>query len=136
MDDHTLDPNAGDIRRIEVITGTGRRRRWSTEIKAQIIAESFTGEASVSEVARRHGLRPQQLFGWRHQARNGELAVNGGDPPAFVPIMTDGARPPASRAALADSAIEIEVAGMIVRVRGRVAADALVEVLAAAKRAR
>ena len=55
MDDHTLDPNAGDIRRIEVITGTGRRRRWSAETKAQIIAESFTGEASVSEVARRHG---------------------------------------------------------------------------------
>jgi transposase len=136
MDDHTLDPNAGDIRRIEVITGTGRRRRWSTEIKARIIAESFTGELSVSEVARRHGLRPQQLFGWRHQARKGELAVNGGDPPAFVPIITDGARAPASRTALADSAIEIEVAGMIVRVRGRVAADALVEVLAAAKRAR
>src|ERR1700676_1129200 len=45
MDDHTLDPNAGDIRRIEVITGTGRRRRWSAETKAQIIAESFAVEA-------------------------------------------------------------------------------------------
>ena len=56
MDDHTLDRNTGDLRRIEVITGTGRRRRWSAETKAQIIAESFTGEASVSEVARRHGL--------------------------------------------------------------------------------
>jgi transposase len=120
MTDHTLDPNTGDIRRIEVITGTGRRRRWSGEIKAQIIAESFSGEASVSEVARRHGLRPQQLFGWRHQARNGELAVNGDDPPAFVPMITDGARAPASRGAPADSAIEIELAGMIVRVRGRV----------------
>jgi transposase len=35
-----------------VITGTGRRRRWSAETKVQIIAESFAGEASVSEVAR------------------------------------------------------------------------------------
>jgi hypothetical protein len=34
------------------------------------------------------------------------------------------------------AAIEIEVAGMIVRVRGRVMADALVEVLTAVKRAR
>jgi transposase len=58
MDDYALDPNAGDIRRIEVITGTGRRRRWSAETKAHIIAQSFTGEASESEVARRHGLRP------------------------------------------------------------------------------
>jgi len=37
---------------------------------------------------------------------------------------------------MAGSAIEIEVAGMTVRVRGRVVADALVEVLAAVKRAR
>jgi transposase len=136
MDDHTLDANAGDIRRIEVITGTGRRRRWSAETKAQIIAESFTGEASVSEVARRHGLRPQQLFGWRHQIRNGGLAVDGGSPPAFVPMITDGATAPASRSAMVGSAIEIEVAGMIVRVRGRVMAEALGEVLAAVKRAR
>ena len=136
MDDHTLDPNAGDIRRIEVITGTGRRRRWSAEAKAQIIAESFTGEASVSEVARRHGLRPQQLFGWRHYARSGQFGGNGGDPPAFVPMITDGATAPASCAAMAGSAIEIEVAGLIVRVRGRVMAEALVEVLAAVKRAR
>src|ERR1700730_11556088 len=97
MDDHTLDPNAGDIRRIEVITGTGRRRRSSGEPKAEISAESFTGEASVSEVARRHGLRPQQLFGWRHYARNGQLAVNGGDPPGFVPMINDGATGPPSR---------------------------------------
>ncbi|MFZ0399533.1 MAG: transposase, partial [Pseudolabrys sp.] len=96
----------------------------------------FTGEASVSEVARRHGLRPQQLFGWRHYARNGQLAVNSGDPPAFVPMITDGATALASCAAMAGSAIEIEVAGMTVRVRGRVVADALVEVLAAVKRAR
>jgi hypothetical protein len=48
-------------------------------------------------------------------------------------MITDGATAPASRAAMAGSAIEIEVAGMIVRVRGRVA-DALVEVLAAVKR--
>ena len=97
MDDHTLDPNAGDLRRIEVITGTGRRRRWSAETKAP---------------------------------------VNGGEPPAFVPMITDGATAPASCGAMAGSAIEIEVAGTIVRVRGRVKADALVEVLAAVKRAR
>jgi transposase len=138
MDDHTLDPKAGDIRRIEVITGMGRRRRWSAETKARILAESFSGEVPASEVARRHGLRPQQLFGWRHQARRGELTVNGDDKPAFVPAVADGSggTAPPSRAFLTGSAIEIEVAGMIVRVRGRVMADALVEVLAAVKRAR
>jgi transposase-like protein len=58
-----------DVRRIELITGTGRRRRWSSEDKARIVAESLASGVSVSEVARRHGLSPQQLFAWRREAR-------------------------------------------------------------------
>jgi transposase len=58
-----------DVRRIELITGTGRRRRWSSEDKARIVVESLAGGVSVSEVARRHGLSPQQLFAWRRDAR-------------------------------------------------------------------
>ena len=65
-----------EVRRIELITGTGRRRRWSREDKARIVVESFTGGVSVSEVARRHGLSPQQLFAWRHEAR--ALRLEGG----------------------------------------------------------
>jgi transposase len=53
------------VRRIELITGTGRRRRWSSEDKARIVVESLEPGVSVSEVARRHGLSPQQLFGWQ-----------------------------------------------------------------------
>lgn len=57
------------VRRIELITGTGRRRRWSSEDKARIVVESLEPGVSVSEVARRHELSPQQLFGWRRKAR-------------------------------------------------------------------
>jgi transposase len=46
-----------------------RRRRWSSEDKARIVVESLEPGVSVSEVARRHGLSPQQLFGWRRKAR-------------------------------------------------------------------
>ena len=77
--DHTLErtleskpDEAGDVvdvRRIELITGTGRRRRWSTDDKARILVESFKPGANVSEVARRHGISPQQLFGWRREFR-------------------------------------------------------------------
>ena len=55
------------VRRLEVFTGTGRRRTWSAEDKARIVAESVTSGESVCAVARRHGLSPQQLFGWRRQ---------------------------------------------------------------------
>ena len=40
-------------RRVEVLTGLGRRRRWSAEDKAQIVAEAMAPGATVSEVARR-----------------------------------------------------------------------------------
>ena len=63
------DGGVTDVRRIELITGTGRRRRWSSEDKARIVVESLADGVSVSEVARRHGLSPQQLFGWRREAR-------------------------------------------------------------------
>jgi transposase len=63
------DGGVSDVRRIELITGTGRRRRWSSEDKARIVVESLAVGVSVSEVARRHGLSPQQLFAWRREAR-------------------------------------------------------------------
>ena len=54
----------GDVvraRRIEVFTGAGRRRAWTPDEKAAIVAESFDPSTSVSQVARNHGLTPTQL---------------------------------------------------------------------------
>lgn len=64
-----LDGSVTNVRRIELITGAGRRRRWSSEAKARIVVESLADGVSASEVARRHGLSPQQLFAWRREAR-------------------------------------------------------------------
>ena len=50
-----------------------RRRRWSDDVKAQIVAESYAPGAVVSEVARRHEISPQLLSAWRKAARSGLL---------------------------------------------------------------
>jgi transposase len=60
--------NVSAVRRIELITGTARRREWSSDEKARIVVESLRPGVNVSEVARRNGLSPQQLFGWRRKA--------------------------------------------------------------------
>src|SRR5580700_3590427 len=76
------------LRRIEVITGTGRRRRWDAETKARIVAESFEPGRSVSEVARRHDISPSLVFLWRRAAapaKDAESKVRSG--PAFVPMV-------------------------------------------------
>ena len=69
MFDHKLEPKPSVARRVEVFTGTGRRRRWSSDEKAWILEETLAVGAVVSEVARRHGITSQQLFGWRRSAR-------------------------------------------------------------------
>ena len=66
--DPTLEPSR-PVRRVEIINGIGGRRRWSVDDKARIVEETLAPGAVVSEIARRHGLTPQQLFGWRRAAR-------------------------------------------------------------------
>ena len=68
-DDHMSSGGVVSARRIEVFTGAGRRREWSADQKALIVAESYAGQGSVCDVARRHGLTPSQLFAWRRAAR-------------------------------------------------------------------
>ncbi|MBG0792347.1 transposase [Methylocystis sp. H62] len=50
-----------------MITGAGGRRRWSEGEKALAVEESLAPDAVVSQVARRHGAMPQQLFTWRRE---------------------------------------------------------------------
>ncbi len=89
MDDHSDDPKP--VRRVEVITGMGRRRRWSDEEKARIVTESFAPGAVVAEVARRHDARAQQVHGWRRDAREGRLVLPAEERPnesaSFVPVV-------------------------------------------------
>jgi len=59
------DDAKGECRRIEILTGPDRRRRWSAEQKARIVAETLVPGARESEVARRWQLCAQQVFGWR-----------------------------------------------------------------------
>ncbi len=53
------------VRRVEVLAGPERRRRWSWEEKAQIVAESLAPDAVASAIARRYGLHRNQLYAWR-----------------------------------------------------------------------
>jgi transposase-like protein len=60
---------------VEVITGVGRRRRWSDEDKARIVAESLDPATTSSAVARRYGLHASQLFTWRQQLQRSASAA-------------------------------------------------------------
>jgi len=57
----------------KLITSLERRRRWSLEEKKQIIEETYQQGQSVSQVARKYGIVPSQLFAWRRQMEEGAL---------------------------------------------------------------
>jgi transposase len=72
----------------EIITGRERRRRWSTEAKLRIVAESLEPGACVKSVAARHDVYPSLVFSWRRQVREGQLAPPAS--PSFVPVRLRG----------------------------------------------
>lgn len=152
------------IRRIELITGPQRRREWSHDEKMRILLESAEPGANISEVARRNGLSPQQLFGWRREARTlladatpvvemprhklrhpgkGSRAKRkdgspGGPVPSFAPVVlvAPAAGPPPSPPSSSEppGVIEIVIGETTVRILGAVDARTLEAVLAAVRR--
>ena len=144
----------GTTPRFEVIAST--RRSWSVTQKRAIIGEIGIGEATLSDVARRHGIHTSLLFRWRRDL-GVEVPATASEPqrgrtpsaprPAlsFVPVML---APPAQSApaaapcsmksgamepgAMESGIIEIVVAGgRTVRVGSDVDASALVRIIAA-----
>jgi transposase len=133
-------------RRIEVITGQSRRRRWTAEEKARIVAESFEADANISEVARRNGVARGLLTAWRRQFAAPTARSKA---PSFVPVRIveesgggtsgepDRAAPTQTRLlekalpAKPGGVIEIEVSGARIRVGPGVELTTLSTVLSA-----
>jgi transposase len=115
------------FRRVEVITGVARRRRWPAAEKARIVAESYAPGASGTAVALRYGLHRNQIFAWRRQFRSGTSLTSRrrGDtadrPADFIPIAI-AAEGGAGR-------IELSCAGVTIRVGSGFAAEDLRRVL-------
>ena len=69
-----------DYQRIEIITGTARRRRWTTAEKLRIVEEALQSGESLSAVARRNGVAPNLLYRWRRlMTEGGAIAVQADD---------------------------------------------------------
>jgi transposase len=118
---------------MEILTGPERRRRWSVEEKARIIAEAQVPGVRVADIARRHGISRSLLYTW---CREHPCAVL----PDLVPVVVEMPDSPTARRDAASSAVprepdgSIEIAlasGVRVTVRGRVDPKGLRAVLAA-----
>jgi transposase len=150
--DHKVKTENPRVQRAEVITGVEHCQEWTDEKKLVLITESCRDGVVISDVARRHGLRPQQLFIWRSEFRKrnaGKLpcdlpsaADRGVETPAFVPVVLSNdcplEAPPveAPQKATTDTAsalIEIVLDGATIRLHGAIEDKALASVLRAVR---
>ena len=107
-------------------TRVGRRRRWTAEEKAGVVAESLAPATTAAAVARRYGLHASQLFAWRQQLRRGQAPREASGGPAFVPVLlAEDDRAPVENA----GRMEIVCGPAVVRVGADVDAAALRRVL-------
>lgn len=111
-----------------MFTGVGRRRRFSTSEKLDLVAQ-MDGCDNISELARRHDLRPSQLFTWRRELRYAVETVQGSPlavEPMFVPAIVELPREPAPvpapakpskpRRRGASTAVELVIDGVAVKI--------------------
>ena len=134
------------VRRLEVFTGAGRRRKWSDKDKARIVSETVASGESVCAVARRHGLSPQQLFGWPRQLREASARHSAAEELQFVPavVAVDASAPALLRRRKAlrcksepdVGMIEVEVDGVTIRAGRGADANTIAAIVQALKASR
>lgn len=99
------------------------QHRRSKQERRQIVEETFEPGASVSRVARAHGVNANQVFAWRKLYREGRLEVKGGPNPLLPVQITNsingqrrGSKSPARR--VEPGTIDIDVGHARVRIQG------------------
>src|SRR3954467_8256247 len=79
--------------RVEIITGTDRRRSWTLEQKREIVAESLGPALTPTEVARKYGISTGLLYGWRQKILGRPMACLPRPAPRFVRVEMPPAAP-------------------------------------------
>ncbi len=86
-------PTTGSLQLIEAVTErldgapVGERRRWSDEFKERAVAAAMAPGVNVSALARRLGISPPQLFGWRKAFLKAQAQTTDVSPGTPVPIV-------------------------------------------------
>ena len=71
---------SNNVDRVEVFAGIQRRRRYTADQKLAVVQEAAQPRMTISYVARRHGIAPSLIFGWRRRmSEGGKEAIRADD---------------------------------------------------------
>ena len=123
------------------------RPNYPIDFKRRMAAAACAADVSVARLGQEHGINANLLFKWRRQYRAGHFGVVNTDQAILLPVTTPGLvhagvaeemsapfplnAPQAKSAGLAvtESCIEIDIAGLTVRLRGEIDITQLRQVL-------
>ena len=119
--------------RMTLISGAERRRRWSEEDRARILAAISEPGAVIAEVARREDVCTSLVFKWRRELREAVEA----DASGFAPVVIEPAAAAPSSSTSSNSAsavIEVELKEARVRIHADAPSSAIAAALKALRR--
>ena len=101
--------------RVEILTGSERRRNYTPAEKMRIVEEAFRPGVIVKDVARRLGIHESLLYRWRRLMR---AAPPTGGLPTFVPVtpISDMAEPPTLPSVPSPPSVPSAAAGAVLEV--------------------
>lgn len=103
---HTTSRKSAPTLRMDLIPRGERRRRWTTEQKQTIAAQSLVPGVSPTDVARLHGISTGQLYTWRH-------ALKAAQPTAANQVIGRFARVEVAPRAVAPADVPVRPSGLI-----------------------
>jgi transposase len=92
-DTHKIGRKSARRPRVELLTRSERRRRWSIEKKQEIVAESLRPDTTPTEVARKYAISSGLLYTWRQQLLHGCVDPQSRSAPIFAQVEIAAALP-------------------------------------------
>lgn len=81
---------------VDILEPSDRRRTWTAQAKAALLAEIDAEGGKVRLVARRHGISESLLYNWRSARKAAAVAMGAAENVEFIPAGIIEGRPPAN----------------------------------------
>ena len=121
------------LEEMRIPLGPDGKRRWSTDVKARIVAETLIKGTTVEAVAKQYDLKASAISDWRRMAREGKLVLPNLEGMDFVPVQVEVSKPPEPAVTQLGKSATLDVikGDVTIRLDAATAPDRIAQIVAA-----